>query len=619
VASSDDLIGQIVDGRYRIEAFIARGGMATVYRATDLRLDRTIALKIMHAHLADDPNFVSRFEREAKSAARLTHPHVVGVFDQGIEGDQVYLAMEYVQGRTLRDVLNQYGPLTPEQALVIVEPILEALAAAHAAGFVHRDIKPENVLIADDGRVKVADFGLARALTASDASQTQGMIMGTVAYLAPEQVERGEADERTDIYATGVVFFEMITGAVPHTGESPIAIAFQHVHNDVPTPSSIKSDIPAEADALVVTATRRDPAIRYQSAREFLADTKRIRQQLPGPRPLMAMNDTLVVNTGQAPPPPSPSPTRAAVSSGSQPTLTRKRRTGIFAGAAVVLAIIAAGVAGWYIAVGPGAQIPVPDVVGQSLAQAQERLVAEELSAAITGEEFSEVIDKGFIVTTEPAPGDGVRSGGEVGLIVSKGPERYEVPAVRGEDPAAAETAITAANLQVGTRSTVFDTKVAEGAVVGTTPKAGAQVKPGTPVELLISKGPAPVPVPNVVGARAAAAKNSLSKVELKSTTTQRFSDKVADGRVINVKPKVGAVVPAGTSVELIVSKGPPPVTVPNLIDMPRAKAVSTLRGLGLKARVDAGSFTRLNRVIDQSPGAGSQVPRGTTVTIKII
>jgi eukaryotic-like serine/threonine-protein kinase len=618
VASSDDLIGQIVDGRYRIEAFIARGGMATVYRATDLRLDRTVALKIMHAHLANDPNFVSRFEREAKSAARLTHPHVVGVFDQGIEGDQVYLAMEYVQGRTLRDVLNQYGPLTPEQALVIIEPIVEALAAAHAAGFVHRDIKPENVLIADDGRVKVADFGLARALTASDASQTQGMIMGTVAYLAPEQVEHGEADERTDIYATGVVFFEMITGAVPHTGESPIAIAFQHVHNDVPTPSRIKSDIPPEADALVVTATRRDPAIRYQSAREFLADIKRIRQQLPGPRPLMAMNDTLIVDTGQ-PLPPSASSERSAAPKESGHGPTRTRRTGLWAGAAVVMAILIAGVAGWYVAVGPGSQVPVPDVTGQALAQAQERLAAEELSSTVTGEEFSEVIDAGFIVTTDPAPGDGVRTGGEVGLIVSKGPERYEVPAVRGEQPQAAEAELIALNLQVGTRSTVFDTKVAEGAVVGTTPKAGAQVKPGTVVDLLISKGPAPVPIPDVVGARVAAAKNSLNKVELKSTTTQRFSDKVADGRVINVKPKVGAVVPAGTSVELIVSKGPPPVTVPNLIDMPRAKAVSTLRGLGLKAKVDAGSFTRLNRVIDQSPGAGAQVPRGTTVTIKII
>jgi beta-lactam-binding protein with PASTA domain/tRNA A-37 threonylcarbamoyl transferase component Bud32 len=609
VASSDDLVGTIVDGRYQIDAFIARGGMATVYRATDLRLDRTVALKVMHPHLATDPDFVSRFQREAKAAARLTHPHVVGVFDQGIEGDQVYLAMEYVKGRTLRDVLNEYGPLTPEQALVIVEPILEALNAAHAAGFVHRDIKPENILIADDGRVKVADFGLARALTTSDKSQTQGVIMGTVAYLAPEQVERGEADERTDIYATGVVFFEMITGAVPYTGESPIAVAFQHVHSDVPTPSSIASGIPAEADALVVKATRRDPNLRYQHAREFLADTKRAKSQLPGPRPLVAMQDTLVVDAPQVTPRKSSAPA-------PEP---RRKRGGLIAALVFLAALVAAGVGGWYLAIGPGSQVPVPDVIALNLGAAQERLSAEDLTAAVIDEVFSEDVDAGLVVQTDPPVGDGVRAGGEVGLIISKGPERYEVPAVRGEDPDAAMSMLNAANLQVGSRSTVFDTKIPAGAVAGTSPKAGALVKADASVDLLISKGPEPVPVPNVIGARANAAKSTLSNAGLKSSTTQRFSDSVADGRVINVKPKVGAIVPAGSSVELIVSKGPPPVTVPNLIDMPRAKAVNTLRRLGLKAKVDAGSFTRLNRVIDQSPAAGSQVARGTTVTLKII
>lgn len=617
MASSDDLVGKIVDGRYRIEAFIARGGMATVYRATDLRLDRTVALKVMHPHLAGDPDFVSRFQREAKAAARLTHPHVVGVYDQGTEGEQVYLAMEYVQGRTLRDVLNQYGPLTTEQALVIIEPILEALNAAHAAGFVHRDIKPENILIADDGRVKVADFGLARALTTSERTQTQGVIMGTVAYLAPEQVERGEADERTDIYATGVVFFEMITGAVPYTGDSPIAVAFQHVHNDVPMPSTVASRVPAEADALVVTATRRDPNLRYQHAREFLADTKRVRSQLPGPRPFIAMQDTLVVDASKTPP--VPGSAQRAAPPGAISSTPRRRRGGLIAILVFIGALIAAGFGGWYLAIGPGAQMPVPDVIGQSQLQAQERLAADNLTAFVSGEAFSEEIEAGLVLETDPAVGDGVRTGGEVGLILSKGPERYEVPVVRGEQPDVAEAALMAANIQISKRSVVFDTRTPEGAVAGTTPKAGSLLKPGATVELLVSKGPEPVPVPNIVGARANAAKNALSAVDLKSVVTQRFSNKVPDGRVINVKPQVGTVIPAGTSVDVIVSKGPPPVTVPNLTDMPRARAVSTLRNLGLKVRVDAGSFTRLNRVIDQTPAAGSQVPRGTTVTIKII
>jgi serine/threonine-protein kinase len=275
---------------------LARGGMATVYEAVDLRLDRVVALKVMHAHLADDPDFVSRFEREAKAAARLTHPHVVGVYDQGKADGHVYLAMEYVPGRTLRDVMKQFGPLTPEQSLVLLDPILEALEAAHGAGFVHRDIKPENVLISDDGRVKVADFGLARAVETSNASATQGMIIGTVAYLSPEQVERGDADGRSDVYAAGILLFEMITGQVPHAGDSPLSVAYKHVNSDVPAPSTVNSAIQSDVDALVITATRRDPEARYPDAASFLADVRRVRATLPRPRPFTDSRDTLVVD-----------------------------------------------------------------------------------------------------------------------------------------------------------------------------------------------------------------------------------------------------------------------------------------------------------------------------------
>ena len=298
------LIGQVIDGRYEVRSLIAKGGMATVYEATDLRLDRTVALKIMHPHLAHDQAFVARFEREAKSAARLTHSHVVAVYDQGADGDTVYLAMELVRGRTLRDILRQYGPLTPEQAMVFLDPVLEALAAAHAAGFVHRDIKPENVLVSDDGRVKVADFGLARALSAGAQSMTQGMIIGTVAYLSPEQVEKGDADGRSDLYAAGILLFEMVTGQVPHEGESPLSVAYQHVNTDVPPPSSVRAGIPVEVDALVVKATRRAAAQRYQTAQEFLADERRVRTTLPPPRPFADSRPTLVVEASRPTLPP---------------------------------------------------------------------------------------------------------------------------------------------------------------------------------------------------------------------------------------------------------------------------------------------------------------------------
>ncbi len=611
MTSLDDLVGTVMDGRYRIDAKLARGGMATVYRATDLRLDRVVALKVMHAHLATDPDFVQRFEREARAAARLHHPHVVGVFDQGTDDGRVYLAMEYVEGRTLRDVMREYGPFTPEQALVIVDPILKALQAAHDAGFVHRDIKPENILIADDGRVKVADFGLARALASSDASATTGVIMGTVAYLAPEQVERGEADRRTDIYATGIVLYEMITNHVPHEGESPIAIAFAHVHADVPPPSQMNPSVPAGVDELVVRATRRDPNRRFSDAEGFRVAANSLRDGLPKPRPFaegsrdMSLSDTVVV------------PAEAFQAHSDEPP--RRRRTGLWAAVIVAIVVGIAGFAGWYLAAGPGQQIAMPDVLGVQVDTATERLAAAELTLVVSGRDFSEEIPADAVISTDPAPGEGARVNGEVSAIVSLGPERTDVPDVTGLSVDEAEAALGAANLAIGDRDAVFDTNVPEGAVVGTAPQAGSEVRPGTPITVQLSKGPAPVPIPDIVGARTNAARGALSDVELRAKVTERFSDSVAKGRVIRVKPKVGTIVPAGGQVEVIVSKGPPPVTVPNLVDMPRARAVSTLRGLGLRVNVDAGSLVRLNRVFDQSPAAGSKVPRGSRVTIRVI
>ncbi|MEY4135980.1 MAG: Stk1 family Ser/Thr kinase, partial [Actinomycetota bacterium] len=411
---------------------LARGGMATVYEAIDLRLDRVVALKVMHAHLADDPDFVSRFEREAKAAARLTHPHVVGVYDQGKADGHVYLAMEYVPGRTLRDVMKQFGPLTSEQALVLLDPILEALEAAHGAGFVHRDIKPENVLISDDGRVKVADFGLARAVETSNASATQGMIIGTVAYLSPEQVERGDADGRSDVYAAGILLFEMITGQVPHAGDSPLSVAYKHVNSDVPAPSTVNAAIPADVDALVITATRRDPELRYQDAADFLADVRRVRTALPRPRPFTDARDTLVVDAsmtqriaaGARP----PQPQHPAVE-----TAPRRSRKGRWIALIVAIAVVLAALGGWLIAgsiLTP--KVPVPSIIGQTQSEATATLTAAGLTLAVSEQQFSETAAKDTIITSDPEPGGQVAQGGTVDAVISKGPERYSVPDVTG-------------------------------------------------------------------------------------------------------------------------------------------------------------------------------------------
>ena len=625
------LVGKTVGSRYEIRALLARGGMATVYEAVDLRLDRLVALKVMHPHLAADPGFVARFEREAKSAARLAHPHVVGVYDQGEADGLVYLAMELIPGRTLRDVIREYGPLTSEQALVLLEPVLEALAAAHAAGLVHRDIKPENVLISHDGRVKVADFGLARAVATSETNATAGMLIGTVAYLAPEQVERGHADERTDIYAAGICLFEMVTGQVPHAGDTPLSVAYQHVNADVPAPSSVMPGIPLEVDAIVRTATRRDPNQRYRSSADFLADIRRTRAALPAPTPFIdtpAMNDTLVVGTG------------VPVADGyddhhgytdayegdaeyehEYDDYPRRRRSGVRAviAAVVVLAIAGAAFAGWWLAAGPGTYSPTPDVIGETFDQATSSLSVDGLALTATAEEYSESVPAGSILATDPVPGDGIRPGGMVEAVVSLGPERYAVPDVRGSTPTEATNAIVTAGLATGGRVEAFDDTVPMGQVARTDPAIGDPVPPDTPIDLVISKGPEPVELPDITGKKQSVATKRLEEAGLQVTATKEFSTSVAEGRVVSMSPKAATVVDSGSTVELVVSKGPPPVEVPNLIDMRRKVAVEELQRLGLKAKIDDGEVTRLNRVFDQTPSPGEMVPRGTTVTLRII
>ena len=617
------LIGQTLDQRYAVTSLLARGGMATVYLATDLRLDRVVALKVMHPHLANDPGFVARFQREARSAARLSHPHVVGVYDQGSSETHVYLAMEYIPGRTLRDVLDEYGPLSTEQALVLLDPVIEALTAAHGAGFVHRDIKPENVLISDDGRVKVADFGLARAVTSTESTHTTGMIIGTVSYLSPEQVEHGDADARSDIYSTGILLFEMITGAVPHSGESPLSVAYKHVNSDVPPPSSVVHGIPSEADALVLSATKRDPALRYQTAQDFLSDVRRIRKSLPPPKPFVDLKSTLVVDRKDFEQHSGSVKTTDQTSRPNEFSPRKNTRKGLWVVLALITAVLFAGLGGWWLAVGPGQNVDTPNLVGKTLEQAQEVLLSATDSEKITIEAgdpvFSETIPLGVIVSTDPEPGSGINPTGVISANISQGPERYLVPDVAGMTPQAAAAAITAANLALGGRSESFDDKIAPGQVAKTSPKIGNELKPGERVDLVISKGPKPIEIPNVVGQKIKAANANLSDLGLEVDRSNVFSETVKNNTVISIKPKVGNTVASGSTVKLLVSKGPPPVVVPNLVDMPRKKAIAALEKIGLRAKVEVGAVAPLNRVISQSPAAGAEIPKGSTVTIRII
>jgi serine/threonine-protein kinase len=633
--STDALVGRVVDGRYRIESRLARGGMATVYQALDLRLDRVVALKVMHASLAEDASFVSRFQREAKSAARLSDQHVVAVYDQGEDGDLVYLAMEFVPGRTVRDVLRQHGRLSPEQALTILDPVLQALEAAHRAGFVHRDVKPENVLLTDDGRVKVADFGLARAISAATSTAaTQGLLIGTVAYLSPEQVERGIADARSDVYGAGILLYEMVTGTVPFAGETPLSVAYQHVNAAVPAPSSIRPGTSPQLDALVARSTARDPDDRYPDAAAFLADVRATRRGLPVPRPFGVLDDstnaaTLIVpltadaQTGEYAPAgvqaaqggPSPQP---AAEPAKVKRPKRKRRKGPIA--LLLVLLLAAGVAfgAWYIGVGKTVQVPT--VAGLTAKEASAKLTPLGLKIDATQKDFSETVKVGDIIKTDPTPGTDVREGSTITAIVSQGPERYEVPQVAGMTLEEATAALEDGSLTVGKPTKDYSEKVAKDLVISSSPKSTTPLKKGQAVDLVISKGPAPVRIPKLTGQTKDDATATLKAAGLEVKYADDYSKTVAEGSVVSSSPKAGTTVPKGGTVTLVISKGPPLVQMPDLFRTDEQAAVKALKDLGLKVKVTYPiGFTPFGRVVEQSVKAGTQIPWGTTVQLNVV
>lgn len=615
--SREHLIGRTLDGRYRIESLLARGGMATVYVASDLRLRRNVAVKVMHASLAEDAEFVHRFEREAHAAAQLTNPHVVAVHDQGHDtaSDVIYLVMEFVNGRTVRDIMTARGPLTETQALAIIDPVLQALAAAHDAGFVHRDVKPENVLIGDDGRIKVTDFGLARAIVASPMSAaTQGVLIGTVAYLSPEQVNRGFADARSDVYGAGVLLYELLTGQVPHTGETPLAVAYQHVHNDVPPPSQAKPGLPPVIDALVGKATRREPSERFQNAREFLAAARAARTEVDRaytPVPMPAQH-TLIIDD---------EPVVAAAPAEQQPTISmpqeqapkrpRRWRLAALAGAVLV------GLGGWwYLTV--GTHSAVPQVVGLQRAAAEEQLRMASLSTSVE-EAWSKAVPEGAVISSDPVPGTTLPHGATVMLVVSKGPERYAVPDLIGDTLAGAKSALAKSKLAVGKSVYVYSESTPSGKIVSTQPASGTIVPPKQTVDITISKGPAPIAIPNVAGKTLSDASASLTAAGFTTTSATEYSDTVTSGTVITTDPRPGVALQRGSAVKIVVSKGPAPVRVPDVFKMSRSKAEATLKAAGLKVKVKTSGKRLINIVQDQTPKAGTVVPRGTVVTITIV
>jgi beta-lactam-binding protein with PASTA domain/serine/threonine protein kinase len=729
-------VGSLVDNRYQVKSRLARGGMSTVYVATDQRLDRDVALKVLHPHLVNDGNFLDRLAREARAAAKLSHPHVVGVLDQGHDGDTAYLVMEYIKGHTLRDVINRKGALSPRLALALIDPVVEGLGAAHAAGMIHRDVKPENVLIADDGRIKIGDFGLARAVTTTTST---GALIGTVAYLSPELVLGRAADARSDIYATGIMLFEMLTGRQPFEGDVPIQVAYQHVNSAVGAPSGLVPGLAEEVDELVQWCTAGDPEQRPVDGNALLAELRHIRTNLTdseldlqppaaiqaaaaagtvpdaGPRGMAAppaparmpsrmpgsppghggpggqgnqanqtnpenhtellapingddvspgrptevisrtSNPTTVFSTPVSPKPVSSRPAPVLPSYGfddddaeAAPLLLSKReqrkldrheqkersraaatpvrtlregnsrrRGALWIVVLVLLALLATG-AGWFFGMGPGSPGTVPAVANRTVAEAQQ-LLRDAGFQSSTKDVFDDDVKAGLVVGSEPGAGTEIRKFQQVSLFVSKGPQLFSLPQLTGKTLDASKEALNDAEMALGKVTEKFDEEVPAGTVLGQAPAAGTPVRHGTPVSLAVSKGPQPIPVPDVRGQDQDEAVRSIEAAGLKAgVADETVHDKnVPEGAVVSQEPASGTLT-RGQTVTLTISEGPKLVKVPNYIGKQVREAREALEKRGFEVRVNEVLGGFFGTVRDQDP-VDTEVPEGSVITLTVV
>jgi len=639
-----DLTGEVIDGRYKLNRVVASGGMATIYAALDLRLDRQVAVKIMHPHLAQDEKFVERFIREAKAAASLSHPNIVAVLDQGWNqggAPCVFIVMELVEGATLRDYLHEQGRISPERAIPLIIPVASALAAAHKIGIVHRDIKPENILVSKEGRIKIADFGLARgALLGSTMTAESSVILGSVSYLSPEQVQRGIADARSDVYSLGIVLFELLTGEKPYQGEDPVQIAIRHVNDRVPAPSTLNSTISPEIDALVLRATDVNPDKRPADGAVFLEELRALSEKLDPRKRQLSLELDL-------PPLPIKQPVRERqkesrakktsssadvvqepkIESEKENTMTKakkakeslravtprvKRNRRIAALIALVLIF-----SSWYVWAGPGSKVVVPSLAGFTVKDARTELSDLGLRLEIGVEEFSEEVAEGKIITSDPAGGGRVDPEGLVTVIVSKGKERFIIPDLVGLKPDVAQGLIEENKLVVGEIVEEFSGDLPKGLILRTSPVSGERVKRDTPLTLFISKGVEQVSLGDYKGKSGEQALNELVEAGFEVKTRYIFSEDLPAGAVVSQTPGSGEA-DKGSTITLIVSKGTEFVFIPNVFALTEEKAVATLKDLELKVVVKKVGNKKTKVVTNIAPKVGSKVKRGSTVTITV-
>jgi eukaryotic-like serine/threonine-protein kinase len=603
--------GTVIDGRYEVLSRIGTGGMADVYLARDQLLGRQVAVKLLYHRFAEDQEFVERFRREASSAAGLSHPNIVAIFDRGEWDGTYYIAMEYLPGRSLKAVVRDQGPLTVESAIDVVTQILQAARFAHRRGVIHRDLKPHNVILDEEGRAKVTDFGIARA-GASDMTLT-GSIMGTAQYLSPEQAQGQAVSAASDLYAVGIVLYELLTGAVPFDGETAVTIALKQVSAIPSPPSALNPSVPAELDAVVLRALAKDPAARFADAEEFIAALEYVRQTLPGAarRPALANG------------PVSPTVASAALllPAGEDPGVDASgSRRWWWIAAAGLLVLAAAAAALLLLLPSSKSQATVPDVTGQPQAAAAARLeqaglVPSPASAA------SVKVPAGSVISESPAHGSVVDRGSRVTIVVSSGPASVEVPEVKGTTSAQAVHKLTQAGFKPVLQNRASAT-VPDGAVISTEPPAGAARQAGSSVTVVLSSGPVQVRVPTLTGESEAEAKTSLRAAGLEvGAVTKRESQTGEAGTVLSQSPPAGSPVRSGQPVSFVVVKSPREVTVPRVVGKKRERAEGELVGEGFTTK----SLTRpvaneaeVGIVLQQSPAGGTKARRGVPVTITV-
>lgn len=607
-----------------------------VYLANDLRLERRVAVKVMHEHLAEDENFTRRFEQEARSAARLSHPNLVNVFDQGHDAGRTYLVMEYLPSITLRDLLKQQKRLSIDQTLEVGEAVLAGLSAAHHAGIVHRDLKPENVMLADDGRIKLGDFGLARAVSAN--TTTGQALLGTIAYLSPELVTRGVADARSDLYAFGVMLYEMLVGAQPYTGEQPMQIAYQHAHAEMPMPSLQNAETPPELDELVRWTTQREPDQRPRDASEALDYLSALRHGTPvqATRVLPPLSETTVLTpsttvlddaqqellaAGFDPesatdgPPSTPTSTFEEVAQAAQRRSNRGRIIAVVVAALIVLA----GGMGWWFGQGPGSQVTVPELVGSTIAEAQASLTEHSLESSVS-ECSSLEVPAGSVASVKPAAGTRVDRGVTVQLCQSTGPEMKSVPTIVGLALEDAKATIKKAGFSFGSvlekRFSDDDVDVVLAALDSNGEPLGETYPEQGRVDLVLSAGG----VPDVAGMKVKQATDVLAKSDLRvdpALNSEAHSDDVPEGSVISLTLNTDPVRP-GDSVGLQVSIGPELFAVPDVSGMGLQAAMDALTAAGFSpSTLVPGALRSLATATETKPAAGEMVPAGTEVSVK--